>query len=127
VKRQLAEFDGLEIMLSKKNGEQKESKVVKKRLYNDRKDALFHFTGVFSSEDDHLHTFKVDLDGGGGAHAFGKTIGGELTGVVNDEIGFAKVGELLFCGTDEHVVHEEGMIGSSANDADFDPVFGMPL
>ena len=67
-------------------------------------DALLHLAGVLGAEDDHLHALEVDLDRGGGRHAGREAVRGELAGVVDDEVGFAEVDELLGCGTDEHVV-----------------------
>ena len=85
VQRELAELDGLEVV-------------------HDAEDTLLHLAGVFSTEDDHLHTLEVDLDGGGRGHALREAVGGELTSIVNDEVGFAEVGELLLRRADEHVV-----------------------
>ncbi len=78
-----------------------------RNIYHNGEDALLPFTGVLGAKDDHLHTFEVNLDGGCGAHAFGETVGRELTGVVDDEIRLAKVLELLFGWSDEHVVLSE--------------------
>ena len=72
--------------------------------YHDGEDTLLHLTGVLSAEDDHLHTLEVDLYGGRGGHALGETVGGELAGVVDDEVGLAKVGQLLLRRAYQHVV-----------------------
>ena len=89
--------------------------------------ALLHLAGVLGAEDDHLHALEVDLDRGGGGHSGRETVGGELAGVVDDKVGLAKVGEFFLSRTDEHVVHEQGMVSSCANDTDFDAVFRIPL
>lgn len=73
-------------------------------VVHDREDSLLHLSSVFGTKNDHLHSLKVDLDRGGGGHTSGESIGRELTGVVDDEIWFAKVGELLGCRSDQHVV-----------------------
>jgi hypothetical protein len=67
-------------------------------------DTLFHFASIFCPQNDHLHTLKVNLDGGGRAHALGEAVGGELAGIVDDKVGLAKVGQLLFGWSDKHVV-----------------------
>jgi hypothetical protein len=71
---------------------------------HDTKDTFFHLTRVFSTKDDHLHTLKVDFDRGGGRHAFGETVGRELSSIVDNEIGLSKVCELFFGGTNKHVI-----------------------
>lgn len=68
----MSEFNGLQVM-------------------HDGKDAFLHFACVFCAEDDHFHALKVDFHRGGGAHALGETVGGELSSVVNDEIRFAEL------------------------------------
>lgn len=114
------------------------------KIYHDREDTLLHFTSILSAEDDHLHALEIDFNGGGGAHALGETVGGELTSIVDDKVGFAKVFELLLGWANEHVVlrrvrnnmqsdwrpmahHEKGMISASTDDSDLDAVFGIPL
>ena len=108
VERELAEFDGHEVV---HNGE----------------DTLLHLSSVLGTEDNHLHPLEVDLDGGIRSHTGGETVCGELASVVNNKIGLAKLLELLLGGTDEHVVHEEGVVGSCADHSDLDAVFGIPL
>jgi hypothetical protein len=107
VEGELAELDGLEVV-------------------HDGEDALLHLAGVLCAEDDHLHALEVDLDGGGGAHALGEAVSGELAGVVDDKVGLAELGELVLGGADEHVVHEEGVVGAGTDDADLDAVLGIP-
>ena len=72
--------------------------------YHHREDTLLHLTRIFGTKDHHFHTLEVDLDGSSGAHALGETVSRELAGVVDDEVGLAKVCELLFGGSDKHVV-----------------------
>ena len=73
-------------------------------VYHNREYTLLHLTGVLRSEDNHLHTLEVDLNGSCRRHALGESVRGELTGVVDDKVRFTKVGELLLGRTDEHVV-----------------------
>ena len=72
--------------------------------HHNGEDALLHLAGVLGAQDDHLHALEVDLDGGRRAHALGEAVGGELTGVVDDEVGLAEVCELLFRRAYQHVV-----------------------
>jgi hypothetical protein len=81
----LLEFDGLEVV-------------------HDGKDSLLHLTSVFGTENDHFHSLEIDLDRGGGGHTGRESIGGELTSIVDDEIGFTKVGEFFGSRSDQHVV-----------------------
>ena len=85
MERELAELDGLKIM-------------------HDGKDALLHLSCVFSTEDNHLHALEVDLDRSGRAHTLSESVGGELAGIVDDEVWFSKVAELLLSRSDQHVV-----------------------
>ena len=89
-------------------------------------DALFHFAGVFGAEDDHLAALEADIDAGARGHLVRVGIGGELAGVVDDVVGLAEIGQLFERGADEHVAHEERMIGASADDADLDAVRADP-
>jgi hypothetical protein len=83
VEGKVAELDGLEVV-------------------HDGEDTLLHLTGVLGTENDHLATLEVDLDGRLRGHAGGETVGGELAGVIDGEIGCAEVLELLLGRADEH-------------------------
>ena len=91
----------------------------------DGEDTLLHLTGVLGSQDDHLLLGEVDGDGGGRGHTLSEAVGGERTGVVDDIVG-VEVLELLGRGADEHVAHEEGMVGASADNTDADAVSLIP-
>lgn len=65
------------------------------KKYHDREDTLLHLTGILSAEDDHLHTLEVDLDRGSGTHTLGKAIGRELASIIDNEVRFAEVAQLL--------------------------------
>lgn len=107
MQRQLTELDGLEVV-------------------HDGEDTLLHFTGVLGTQDDHFHTLEVDFDRGGGGHTGSESVGRELTGVVDDKVGFAVVLELFCRRSDQHVVHEQGVVGSGSDDSDLDSVLGIP-
>jgi len=68
----------------------KDCYVIGRGTNHDREDALLHLAGVLCSENDHFHAFEIDLDRGRRAHAFGESVGRELTGVIDDEIRLAK-------------------------------------
>lgn len=46
---------------------------------------------IFRPKDDHLHSLEVNLNTGLASHASRETVSRELTGVVDDEVRFAKV------------------------------------
>jgi len=74
--------------------------------HHDGENTLLHLPSIFRTQDDHFHTLEVDLDRGSTAHTLGKAVGRELTRVVDDEVGFAKVCQLFFRWADQHVVLE---------------------
>ena len=89
-------------------------------------DTLLHLTGVLSTENGHLHILEVDGNGGRRGHTVSESVGGESTGVVDGEIGLAKVGELLLSGSDKHVSHEESVVSTGTDNTDLDSVLGVP-
>jgi hypothetical protein len=113
--------------------------------HHNGEDTLLHLTSIFRAEDDHFHSFEVDLDRRCRTHTLCKTIGRKLTSIIDYEIGFAEFCELRFCRTDEHVIllgidyqtqyqrchciayHEQGMVCPGTDDADFDSVLWIPL
>lgn len=88
-------------------------------------DTLLHLTSVLSTEDDHLLVGEVDGNGGGGGHTLSEAVGRERTSVVDDIVG-VEVVKLLTLGADQHVAHEESVVGTSANNANADAVALIP-
>jgi hypothetical protein len=86
---------------------------------------FFHFTSVLGTKDNHLLLSEVDRDRGGGGHAGGEAVGRESTSVVDCVVG-VEVLELLAARPDEHVAHEESMVGASADNANVDAVALVP-
>jgi len=86
---------------------------------------LLHLSSVLSSKNNHLFLGEVDRDGCGGGHTSGPTVGRESTGVVDHVVG-VEVFQLLTAGPDEHVAHEESMVGTSADNTDVDAVALVP-
>jgi hypothetical protein len=88
-------------------------------------DTLLHLTSVLGTKDDHLLVGEVDGNGGGGGHTLGEAVGGERASVVDDIVG-VEVVELLTLGADQHVAHEESVVGASADNANADAVALIP-
>ena len=86
---------------------------------------LFHLARILSSKNDHLLLGEVDGDRGGGGHTSGPAVGRESTSVVDHVVG-VEVLQLLAAGPDEHVAHEESMVGTSADNTDVDAVALVP-
>ena len=74
---------------------------------HDGEDTLLHLSSIFRTQDDHFHTLEVDLDRGSTAHTLGKAVGRELTRVVNDKVGLAKISQLFLRRANQHVVLED--------------------
>lgn len=91
----------------------------------DGEDALLHLAGVLGTEDDHLLLSKVNGDGGARGHAFGEAVGREGSGIVDGVVGVEML-ELLGRRADEHVSHEQGMIGAGTDDSNADSVLLVP-
>lgn len=88
-------------------------------------DALLHFTGVFGTQNNHLLLGKVDGDRCSRGHTLCEAVSRERTGVVDDIVG-VEVLELLGCRADQHVTHEQGMVGTGADDTDIDTIALVP-
>lgn len=91
----------------------------------DGEDSLLHLAGVLGTQDNHLLLGKVDGHGGSRGHTLGEAVGREGTGVVDDIVG-VEAAELFPTRADKHVAHEEGMVGTSADDTDADAVSLIP-
>ena len=86
---------------------------------------LLHLARVLSSKNDHLLLGEVDGDGGGRCHTSGPAVGREGASVVDHVVG-VEVLQLLAAGPDEHVAHEESMVGTSADNTNVDAVALVP-
>ena len=82
-------------------------------------------TSVFGTKDHHLFLLEVDRYRGVGCHAGRISVCRECTSIVDHVVG-VEVLQFLARGTDKHVVHEERMIGTSADHTDVDPVALVP-
>mmetsp|Transcript_23072 Transcript_23072/g.27225 ORF Transcript_23072/g.27225 Transcript_23072/m.27225 type:complete len:271 (+) Transcript_23072:215-1027(+) len=99
---------------------------LRQEVVHDRENAFLHFARVLSSEDHHFARSEVQRDRSARAHAFGRPVARESTGVVNRVVWFTEVGKFLLCGADQHVVHEEGVIGAASNDPDLVAIIWIP-
>lgn len=88
-------------------------------------DTLLHLTSILCTEDDHLLLGKVDGDTGGTSHTSGVSVGREGSSIV-DDIVRVEVFQFLSLGSDKHVSHEQGVVGTSADDSDVDSVSLIP-
>lgn len=88
-------------------------------------DTLLHLTGVLGTKDNHLLVGEVDSHGGGRGHTLSEAVGRERASVVDDIVG-VEVLELLTLGADQHVAHEESVVGTSADNANADAVALIP-
>ena len=86
---------------------------------------LLHLTGVLSSKNNHLLIGKVDGHRGARGHTLGVSVGREGTGIVDGVVG-VEVLQLFAAGANEHVAHEERMVGTGADDSDADAVLLIP-
>ena len=104
----------------------REHALLRHDVVHDGKDALLHFAGVLGTQDHKLLARKVQVHRGLRGHAASVLVGRELTRVDDDVVGFSEALELFGGGADEHVPHEERVIGAGADDADLHPVLRVP-
>lgn len=86
---------------------------------------LLHLTSVLSTEDNHLLLGKVESDGSTRSHTLREFVGRERTSIVDGVVG-REVLELLTGRADEHVAHEECMVGAGTHDSHADSVPLIP-
>lgn len=96
------------------------------QVEHDSENTLLHLTSVLSTEDDHLHVLEVDLNGSVRGHTLSVDVSGELTSVVDGKVRFAEVLKLLLSGADQHVAHEQGVVGTRTDDSNLDTVARVP-
>lgn len=94
-------------------------------VVEDSEDTLLHLSGVLGTEDDHLLVGKVEGNGSRRGHTASIPVGREGTGIVDGVVGL-EVLKLFPRRADQHVAHEESMVGTSADDADAYPVALIP-
>lgn len=90
---------------------QREHAALGHEVVHDCKDALFHFPSILRAEDDHLHAAEADVHAAAARHVRGVAVAGEGAGIEDGKVGLAKVVELLFSGSYQHVVHEQRVVG----------------
>ena len=96
------------------------------QVIHDREDTLFHFTGVLGAQDHELTAFETEAHAGRRREPFRIGVGRELAPIKDDVIRFAEISQFVGGRPDQHVVHEQGVIWTIANNADLDAVLGVP-
>mmetsp|Transcript_29917 Transcript_29917/g.64489 ORF Transcript_29917/g.64489 Transcript_29917/m.64489 type:complete len:256 (+) Transcript_29917:1039-1806(+) len=86
-------------------------------VVHDGEHTFLHFPSVLRSENHHLPGSKVQRHRGAGAHAFSGPVARESACVVNRIVWGAKVGKFFCSRANQHVVHEEGVIGTAGNNS----------
>ena len=91
-------------------------------------DSLLHLTGVLGAEDDHLAQLEVQRHCGVIDHIGDVLVGSEFTSVEDIVVSTAREipVELGLCGSNQHVGHEEGVVGAGADDSDLDSFIEVP-
>ena len=88
-------------------------------------DSLFHLAGILSSKNDHFSLLKIEGNTSIAVNIWDVLVCMELASVENVVI--SSIGEVLleffFSGFNEHVGHEKGMVGTSADDSNTDSLF----
>ncbi len=67
------------------------------------------------------NSLEADIHTGGRRHVTGVTVHWESSSIQNGKIRLAKVQQLLVGRPNEHVVHEQSMVGSCTHHTDLDP------
>ena len=88
-------------------------------------DTLLHLTSVFSAKDDHLLLSEIDSNTGGAGHARRISVCREGTGIVY-YIVWVEVLKLRTLWADQHIAHEQGVVGAGADHPNVDPVSLVP-
>ena len=76
-----------------------------------------------------MHVFaplEAQVDAGPRGHLVRVRIGGKLAGVEDHVVRLAEIGQFGLGRSQQHVVHEQGMIGPSADHADFEAIAAGP-
>ena len=96
---------------------------------HDAKDTLLHLSSVGGAENDELLGGEVDTDAGLVTDVFQVLVGNELSRVHDCEVGAAS-SEVLLDGTDvctnQHLLHEEGVVGAARDDTSLDSEILVP-
>ena len=91
-----------------------------------REDALLHFTRVVRAQNDHFFALEVEHHARVRADSLDAAVSALIAGVIDHEVGLAKILEFLFRGPDKQVVHEQRVISPRASKPHFDAVRGVP-
>ena len=98
----------------------------RQRVIQNREDALLHFTGVLTAKDHHFARLEIDIDRGLARQAGYARARLRLAAVVDHPIRLAEICQFLLRRTNQHVPHEQRMVGTPANNADLQPMLRIP-
>ena len=90
------------------------------QVVHDAEDALLHLAGVLRAQDDHLARLQVDVDRRRARHEARVSVHRKRASVEDRKVRGSERRELCLRGADQHVVHDEGVVGPGAHDADLD-------
>lgn len=100
------------------------------KVVHDSEDSLLHFSGVLGAKDDHAFFGEVDLNRGAILDSVDRKRTLHFSRVEDVEVDFVGVREitlqLVLSRTDQHVVHEQGVVRSSTQNSHLDAVLGVP-
>jgi hypothetical protein len=88
-------------------------------------DTLLHLTSILGTQDNHLLLSEVDRNRSSRGHTLGVSVSWERTSIVDGVI-WVEVLKVFALWANEHVAHEQCMVGSSTDDADLDAVLLVP-
>ena len=96
------------------------------QVVHDGEDALFHFAGILSPQDDDFTGFEVEAHVRVRGNILDAGIGRNASGVEDDKIGLAERSQFVRAGPDKHVVHEQRVIGPRADHSHLEAVGRIP-
>ena len=95
-------------------------------VVHQREQGFLHFTGILGAQDDDLVGIQVQIDARLGRHTRRVAIRRKSSSIYYRAIGFAEIIQFRRRWPDQHVVHEECVVGTPAKHTNFDPVLGVP-
>ena len=98
----------------------------REKVIHEGEDGFLHLTGILSSKQNNFPAFQTQVNAGARRHAGCVPVRRETARVVDHKVRLTKRFQFEISRTDQHVVHEQSMIRSSTDDADFDPCVRIP-
>ena len=88
--------------------------------------SLLHLAGIFGTQYHHFPHVKIDSNRSRRCHSSCISIGRECTSIVNREIRLTEIFQFFSSRSNQHILHEQRVIRTSANYSNFDTVFWIP-